>query len=140
MNIESTIGRILECLARKEITPRQAVEKLVAAGLGSADAGETVFVALGGSDLVEIGEDGLKRFRPSGRLVSEVEAQMRDVNGASPPVKPVVIPMTPEQNQKVDELVAHGWDYRAAALMVVESAPDVDLDTPARPSDAPAEE
>jgi hypothetical protein len=136
MNIEPTIGRILECLARKKIAPRQAVEKLVSAGLGSADAGEAVFAALGGSDLVEIGEDGLKRFRPSGRFVNEVEAEMRDVKGASPPDKPVVIPMTPEQKRKVDELIAQGWNRRAAELMVVESEEDVDLDTPGGPSAA----
>lgn len=127
---ESTAD-ILCRLTRKEITPRQAMEQLVAAGMGSADARETVFVALGGSDLVEIGEDGLKRCRPSGRLVNEVETEMRGVNEALAPDKPVLIPVTPEQKRKVDELVAQGWNRRAAEFLVVESEPDIDLDTPA---------
>jgi len=42
----------------------------------SAEAQELVFVALGGSDLVETGADGVKRY-PSGKTVDEVEQAMK---------------------------------------------------------------
>lgn len=65
----------LAALLRGEATPRATIALLVAGGTDPVDAEQFVFVALGGSDLVETGADGRERY-PSGRLVSEVLAEM----------------------------------------------------------------
>ena len=70
------IEQILEQVATGAITPRKGVAHLVAGGFVEGDAEETVLFARGGSDIVEIGEDGRERYHGSGRLVSEVEAEM----------------------------------------------------------------
>lgn len=71
------INAVFERLARQEITPRQAVRDLGALGFGQALAEESVSIALGGGDVIEIGSDGRERFVDSGKLVSEVEAKMK---------------------------------------------------------------
>ena len=65
-----------EGLASGKISPRAAIAALVDAGHSAAEAQELVFVALGGSDLVETGADGVKRY-PSGKTVDEVEQAMK---------------------------------------------------------------
>lgn len=59
-------------IAQGRITPRDAIAALVAVQHTSAEARELVFIALGGSDLVETGPDGVDRY-PSGKTVDEVE-------------------------------------------------------------------
>jgi len=63
-------------LAQGKISPSDALAALIAGGHSSAEAQELVFVALGGSDLIEIGADGVKRY-PSGKTVAEVEQAMK---------------------------------------------------------------
>lgn len=65
-----------EMLARK-IRPRDVIKRLVAAGHYKGDAEEHVFISLGGSDIVEIGSDGVGRYT-SGRTVPEVEADWKE--------------------------------------------------------------
>jgi hypothetical protein len=57
-------------------TPRATIAKLIAGGGDETDSTQLVFAALGGSDLVEVGEDQRERYMPSGKLVSEVAVQM----------------------------------------------------------------
>jgi hypothetical protein len=72
-----SVEETLEALARSEITPRQAVRELVALGLGDGHAEETVYAAIGGSDITVVGDDGQERCYGSGKLVSELEREMR---------------------------------------------------------------
>ena len=104
------INSVLECLARREITARQATRRLVALGLETALATEAVHVALGGSDLVEKGTDGTERYQPSGRSVSEVAMEME---------------LTVAQSRAVELNLARGWTRADALLMVVEGTDDV---------------
>jgi len=67
---------ICEKLERGEISARQAIAQMQAAGLDAGAARELAFISLGGSDLVETGDDGRERYLPSGRLVRDVEAEM----------------------------------------------------------------
>lgn len=76
MSDPTKVEAILERLARQEITPRQAIAELVTRGFNRGDAGETVLFALGGSDLIETGTDGIARYHPSGRTVREVDDEM----------------------------------------------------------------
>jgi hypothetical protein len=57
------------------IRPHAAIATLVADGHDEPSASELVFVAIGGSDVVEIGADGVERY-PSGKTVAEIERQM----------------------------------------------------------------
>ena len=57
-------------------TPRATIAVLVDRGVDAVDAQQYVFCALGGSDVVETGDDGRERFKPSGRLVREVAADL----------------------------------------------------------------
>lgn len=66
------IERVLEQLDHRTVTAREAVSRLIVGGFDADDAEEMVFVALGGSDIIE-GD----RYRPSGRHVNEVEADMQ---------------------------------------------------------------
>lgn len=63
-------------IAQGRISPRDAIAALVAVHHTSAEARELVFMALGGSDLVEKGPDGVDRY-PSGKSVAEVERLMK---------------------------------------------------------------
>jgi hypothetical protein len=75
MNAEE-IEALLEQVEANVVLPRAAVAQLAAAGFERDDAQQMVFAALGGSDLVEEGEDGRERYVPSGKLVREVKAAM----------------------------------------------------------------
>lgn len=77
MMAQPQINALLDRMDRGEIAPRQAVETMTAAGIDASYAREVVFIALGGSDLVETDTAGGERYQPSGRLVSEVEAALR---------------------------------------------------------------
>ena len=65
-----------EALAQGKISPRAAIAALVAAGHSTDEANDLVFSSLGGSDLVEIGKDGVERY-PSGKTIAEVEQAMQ---------------------------------------------------------------
>ncbi len=66
------IEAVLEQLDRHELTARAAMDQLVTLGLTEAIARDAVFTLLGGSSIVN-GD----RYEPSGRLVSDVEADMQ---------------------------------------------------------------
>ena len=70
--IELILGRA----ARGELLASAAIAQLVAGDVTPGEAEQAVFLALGGGDLVEIGADGLERYTHSGKLVTEVEAEM----------------------------------------------------------------
>lgn len=122
MPAPDNIETILERLARRDLTPRQAVRALESAGCSRADAAEYVFTALGGGDLVETGPDGLARYHHSGRLVSEVEAEMargrREVKAGG-------IKLSAAHEQEVEKLVAQGWPRESAKFIILESIEDV---------------
>ncbi len=66
-----------EGLAQGRISAKAAVETLASEGHDPSEARELVFVALGGSDLVETGADGVQRY-PSGKTVDEVERALTE--------------------------------------------------------------
>lgn len=69
------LGQLLDSVIAGTTPASSAIGQLVADGHDEAHATELVFFALGGSDLDEIGDDGVARY-PSGRTVAEVEADM----------------------------------------------------------------
>ena len=69
------IARLLEAVKAHQITAREAIRRLVATGHDEGLAAELVLIALGGSDIIEIGADGVARYE-SGRTVVEVQADM----------------------------------------------------------------
>lgn len=71
------IEALLQSVARGETRARDAIAQLVRdAGYDQPTAEETVFIVLGGGDLVAIDDDGLERYQHSGKLVRDVEAAM----------------------------------------------------------------
>lgn len=62
------------------LSPRAAVERLEALGYGPALARESVFITLGGDDVIETGDDGIDRYQRSGKAVREIEQMMADIN------------------------------------------------------------
>jgi len=76
MNTPAEIDAILGRCARKEIPAFLAIGPLVECGLSVNDARQAIFAALGGSDVIQIGEDGKEHYMPSGRLVADVEKEM----------------------------------------------------------------
>lgn len=68
---------VLAAVAAGDFTAREGSSRLVAGGYSPQDAQDMVFTALGGSDLVEVGDDGRERYVPSGKLVREVNEAMR---------------------------------------------------------------
>ncbi len=67
---QAQIDAVCADLDAKKITAREAIARL--APLGAALAEETVFLWLGGSDVIQ--DD---RYLPSGKTVAEVEAEMK---------------------------------------------------------------
>ncbi len=72
---DTEIAHLLEAVKAHQITAREAIRRLVATGHNEGLAAELVLIALGGSDVVEIGADGVARYL-SGRTVAEVQADM----------------------------------------------------------------
>lgn len=76
MITQKEINSLLEAAVAKTITASQAITQLVAGGMEDDQARETVFLAIGGSDLVVTDEAGVDRYDPSGRSVADVDADM----------------------------------------------------------------
>ncbi len=76
------VPNVLDRLAQREITPCGAVRELVASGYSEGQAWEAVGGVFGTCDLVEILAAGRERYTHSRRLVSDVEAEIRERNRA----------------------------------------------------------
>lgn len=74
MNL-TELSRLLEDVKAYKVTANEAIRRLVADGHERDLAAELVLIALGGSDIIEIGADGIARYE-SGRTVAEVQADM----------------------------------------------------------------
>lgn len=72
----NTHEEIYAMLQAGSITGKQAVDSLVSLGMPQLEAQESVFIELGGDDVIEIHEDGTNRYAISGKTVEEVEAAM----------------------------------------------------------------
>lgn len=70
------VETILADVAGQRLSPRDSIAALVRLGFDDEDAEQAVFTTLGGGDLVTTGEDGLERYHHSGRLVTDVLADM----------------------------------------------------------------
>ena len=68
------IDAVLEQVARGMIRARTATALLVQGGVQPELAARRTFVALGGSDTIELDADGRPRYAGSGKLVADVEA------------------------------------------------------------------
>lgn len=66
----------LQKLLSGQGTARETIARLAARGVEPLDAQQFVFCALGGSDVVEVGDDGRERYQPSGKLVREIAAAL----------------------------------------------------------------
>lgn len=75
--IDPRADDILISMHDGKLTVVQAVEALRVLPCHRDDATEVVFLSLGGSDLVEIGEDGVRRYQPSGKTVASIERAMK---------------------------------------------------------------
>lgn len=71
------IDTLLNQVADRTERPRAAMAKLIAAGWSLVEAEEAVFTALGGSDLVEIDATGREIYSPSGKLVADIESELK---------------------------------------------------------------
>ena len=71
----SELSRLLKAVKARNVTTNEAIRRLVADGHERDLAAELVLIALGGSDIIEIGADGVARY-DSGRTVAEVQADM----------------------------------------------------------------
>lgn len=73
----AALKALLEQVSAGAVTARTAQRLLVETyGWDPDDAEETVFIELGGGDVVETGPDGIDYYPHSGRTVAEVEADM----------------------------------------------------------------
>lgn len=67
---------LLKAVAGRRVPARAAIKQLETEGFSSEGAYDLVFHALGGSESVEMGEDAVKRYQPSGRTISEITKEM----------------------------------------------------------------
>lgn len=66
-----TPAEICLALVRHEISRKVAIERLITeAGYDLAIAEETIFIALGGDDIITTGTDGTDRYHLSGKIVT----------------------------------------------------------------------
>lgn len=69
---------ITDAAASGQIAVPDAIAQLEALGYERALARETIFLAVGGDDVVALGDDGIQRYDRSGKAVSEVDQLMGD--------------------------------------------------------------
>jgi hypothetical protein len=70
---------LLDEVARHAVTPKTAVALLLMHGFSREQARHEVFLALGGSEFTETDASGRARYTGSGKLVSEVERALAEI-------------------------------------------------------------
>ena len=73
---QEELNRLESDLASGKTTAKEVIALLVKNGYSREDAQESVFIALGGDDIVETGENGVQYYRISGMPVDEVTVKM----------------------------------------------------------------
>lgn len=73
------VKKITEAAVDGRMSAPAAVAALERLGHENAIAIETIFIALGGDDIVTTGTDGVARFSNTGKTIQEVRRQMEVV-------------------------------------------------------------
>ncbi len=71
---QAEIEAVLEQVARGTIRARTAIALMVHGGVDPHLAAQRTFLALGGSDTIQLDAEGRPRYAGSGKLVTEIEA------------------------------------------------------------------
>jgi hypothetical protein len=77
VNDQTVLRQVWDAVQAGKILPSKAMAALRAAGWTEWEAGERIFLALGGGDTTRYDENGVLVFCHSGKPVAEVDALMK---------------------------------------------------------------